>query len=198
MTSNSALAHDIFFHVRIIMAIVLGLSLSRLINGMMRFIQHPDKYRPDTLHLGWVAFIFLSTINFWWFEFHLSTIQHWYFTTYLFVIFYGLIFVALAALLFPDELGGYASYGDYFQARRRWFYGLLSFSYLLDIADTLIKGGAHVEALGPEYPLHQAAFFLATLGAMAIPGRLYQKILVTAALIYEVGWALRVYDALWP
>lgn len=198
MMSDSALAHDIFFHVRIIMAIVLGLSLSRLINGLMRFIQHPQKYKPDALHLGWVAFIFLSTINFWWFEYHLSTIPHWYFTTYLFVIFYGLIYVALAALLFPDDLSGYAGYGDYFASRQRWFYGLLAFSYLFDIADTLLKGGAHAAALGPEYPLHQGVFFLATLGALIFRSKLYQKILVGVALVYEVSWTLRVYDALWP
>jgi len=35
------LAHDQFIHVRIIIGIVTGLSVTRLLTGLARFVQHP-------------------------------------------------------------------------------------------------------------------------------------------------------------
>jgi hypothetical protein len=45
---------------------------------------------------------------------------------YFFVLLYAMLFVAVASLLYPDKMDEYASFGDYFQSRRRWFYGLLT------------------------------------------------------------------------
>jgi hypothetical protein len=60
------------------------------------------------------------------YEFGLSNITTWTFELYFFVLLYAMLFVAVASLLFPDKMDEYASFGDYFQSRRRWFYGLLT------------------------------------------------------------------------
>jgi hypothetical protein len=48
-------AHDVLIHVQIILGIVLGLSLTRLLAGLTRFVQHPNRghiylIRLDPVH----------------------------------------------------------------------------------------------------------------------------------------------------
>src|SRR5580698_8300349 len=98
MDVNNALSQsrDIFVHIRIIIGMILGLSVTRLVSGVTRFIQHPGKERINLLHLGWAIFIFLSIIHFWWFEFALFKIEQWTFEDYFLLICYSVVFVMLS------------------------------------------------------------------------------------------------------
>ncbi|GGE52411.1 hypothetical protein GCM10007276_31760 [Agaricicola taiwanensis] len=187
---------DVFVHVRIIIGMVLGLSLARLVTGLTRFLQHPKRERIYLIHLGWVLFLLLAIVHFWWFEFGLSGLRHWTFEIYLFLILYAMIFVMLAALLFPDRMDEYKGFEDYFQSRRRWFYGLLGLMFIFDVIDTRIKGIAHFEALGIEYPIRQAAFALCAVIAIFMPGKTFQAIFVSVGIIYQITWILRLFDVL--
>jgi hypothetical protein len=63
---------DVFVHIRIIVGMVLGLSLTRLVTGLTRFVQHPKREQIYPIHFGWVLFMLLSIVYFWWFEFGCS------------------------------------------------------------------------------------------------------------------------------
>jgi hypothetical protein len=142
---DTAPAAEIFPHVRVIMGMVLSLGLARLLTGSARFIQHPGKFAIYPVHLGWAASILLLLVHFWWWEYRLYLIPQWTVTLYLFLITYTILLFALCALLFPDNIEEYASYEDYFISRRRWFFGILAFTFLFDYLDTLIKGREHAE-----------------------------------------------------
>ena len=187
---------EYFGHVRIIIGMVLGLSLARLINGLTRFVQHPGTIKVYPVHLGWVIFLLISIVHFWWYEFHLSRVAVWTFPIYAYLIFYTMVFAALTALLFPDKMDDYKDYADYFEARKRWFFGLLALVSLLDVGDTLIKGVDYFRSLGVEYPIRQAAFFLAALAGMFITSRRLQMALVTIVIAYQLSWIVRTYDLL--
>ena len=62
---------EVFTHVRVIIGIVLGLSVSRLLTGIAEIIQHPQRKNIYVVHLGWVLFAFLTVVHFWWFEFNM-------------------------------------------------------------------------------------------------------------------------------
>jgi hypothetical protein len=185
-----------FTHVRTIMGMVLGLSLARLVNGLTRFVQHPGSVKIYPVHIGWVIFLFISIIHFWWYEFHLSLVSEWTFPIYFFLILYTMIFAALTALLFPDQMNDYSGFEQYFDLRKKWFFGLLALTFLIDLGDTLIKGRQYFVSLGVEYPIHQAIFFLASIGAIFISGKRVQLILVSVAVVYQLSWILRTYDLL--
>lgn len=187
---------DVFVHVRIIVGMVLGLSLARLITGLTRFVQHPKREKIYPIHLGWVLFLLLSIIHFWWYEFGLSTIRHWTFELYFFVILYAGLFVTIASLLFPDRMEEYSGFEEYFQSRRKWFYGLLALMFLVDMIDTAVKGADHFGALGIEYPIRQTGFAICSVIAMFVASRIYEAIFVAVALVYQVWWILRLFDAL--
>lgn len=86
-----------FTHIRIIIGMVIGLGVARLLNGLARYVQHPQREEIYSVHLGWSLFMLLSVVHFWWFEFALGRIQVWTFESYLFVI----AFAALYFLLPP-------------------------------------------------------------------------------------------------
>ena len=184
---------EYFAHVRTIIGMVLGLSLARLVNGLTRFVQHPGTIKVYPVHLGWVIFLFITIVHFWWYEFHLSRIAVWTFPLYGFLLFYAMVFAALTALLFPDHLDEYEGFEDYFEQRKRWFFGLLAFAFLLDIGDTLIKGDDYLESLGIEYLIRQVAFVLLSIIAVLITSKKLKMILVLAAITYQVSWILRLY-----
>lgn len=187
---------EAFTHVRIIIGIILGLCVSRLLTGVARFIQHPEKQLLYPVHLGWVAFILLSVIHFWWFEFNLRAISLWSFEIYLFIIFYAGLYFLLCTLLFPDKLDGYTGYRDYFMSRRKWFFGILAVVYMADVVDTLIKGMERYHLYGNEYPIRVAVFIIVSLIAMFTDNRRFHALFVTMALIYEVVFTLRHFATL--
>lgn len=187
---------EYFGHVRTIVGMVLGLSLARMVNGLTRFVQHPGTIKVYPIHLGWVIFIFITIVHFWWYEFHLSRVSVWTFPLYGFLIFYTMVFAALTALLFPDQMADYKGFEDYFEQRKRWFFGLLALASLLDVADTLIKGTDYLRSLGTEYPIRQVAFVAMSIVATFITSKRAQLVLVFAAILYQISWIIRLYDIL--
>lgn len=188
--------YDLFVHVRIVIGMVLGLSITRLLSGFARIVQHPGRERVYWVHLGWALSILLFVINFWWWEFRLSGLGRLDFELFVFVLFYASLFYFLCALLFPDDMRDYAGFEDYFMSRRRWFFGILALIYLVDMADTLLKGRAHFASFGLEYPLQTAVHVGLCLVAMAVASRAFHAGFVTASLVYEISWILRRFDTL--
>ncbi|WP_247997985.1 hypothetical protein [Brucella tritici] len=187
---------EAFTHVRIVIGIVLGLSVSRLLTGLARFIQHPQEQIVYPVHLAWVCFLLLSVVHFWWFEFGLRTIQVWTIEKYFLVILYAALYFLLCTLLFPDNLNEYTGYRDYFLSRRAWFFGLLAILHVVDVFDTMIKGTTHLEFYGGEYPLQIGGFILFSLIAALWSNRNFHAVFAASALIYQIVFILRHFSTL--
>ncbi|HZF85902.1 MAG TPA: hypothetical protein VE084_20500 [Burkholderiaceae bacterium] len=189
-------AHDVFPHIRIVMGMVIGLGVTRLLSGVARIVQHPTQYRLDVVHLAWVASVLLALVHFWWWQFGLYQIEAWTFGAYLFVIGYAIVLFLLCALLFPDSMQDYASYSDYFQARRGWFFGLLAITFGLDIVDTLIKGEVHFARFSREYLIRTPLLVGLCLLAARTANRRFHALFVAGMLAYQVSWIFRLFDTL--
>lgn len=185
---------DLFFHIRVIIGIVTGLSVARLLNGLARFVQHPSREQIYPIHLGWALFLLSAIIHFWWFEFGLSHVPRWSFELYFFVICYAVLFFFTGAVLFPDRMDEYAGFAEYFHSRQRWFYGLLAALFAFDLLDTALKGAEHFRSFGPEYPVRQAILFALAIAAMFVTSRRYHAVFVIGALIAQVWWILRQFQ----
>jgi hypothetical protein len=188
--------HDIYFHVRVLMGVVLGLALARMLAGVASFAQHP-KHKPLYAgHLIWIAVVILMAINFWWSEYYLVRIQPWHFELFVFVLGYAFMFYLMATMLIPDEIDEYADYADYFISRRWWFFGLLALTAPLDFVDTAAKGPAYLQSLGTEYPFRLASIvIICAIGAWVKDRRVH----IALAAIYFVSlvaWILKMYRVL--
>lgn len=187
---------DQLFHIRIILAVIMGLSLTRLLAGLARFVQHPSREQIYLVHLGWVVFLLTAVIHFWWFEFAIGRVERWTFELYSFLIFYSALFFFICSILFPDRMDEYSGFKHYFHSRQRWFYGLLAALFAVDVIDTLWKGMAHFQALGLEYPIRQALMFLFAVIAMFVKGQWFHLAFVVVVLIAQISWILRNFQVL--
>lgn len=186
-------SYETFTHVRIIIGMILGISISRLVVGMSRFLQHPVYEKAYPTHLCWVFFILFYIIHFWWFELSLTRIESWNFSTYFFLVIYTSNFVILAAMLFPDDMGKYRGFKDYLQARRKAFYSVLFVLFSLDVIDTLIKGEEYYTFYGWGYTLRSFILILGSFIAIFIRSEKYQLIFVVIALAYQMIWLLHLF-----
>ena len=187
---------ELFTHVRVIIGTVLALSVARLLNGLARFIQNPQRDQIYGVHLGWVLFLLLSVVHFWWFEFGLSRIEVWTFPIYFFVIGYAILFFFICAILFPDQMQDYSGFAEYFESRKKWFYGFLSSLFVIDVIDTALKGSEYFASLGFLYPYKQASLFAFAIAAIFINDRRYHTGFVVAALIIQVWFILAEFEFL--
>ncbi|WP_404406436.1 hypothetical protein [Pelagibacterium halotolerans] len=185
---------ELFIFVRTIIGMVLGLSIARLLAGLARFVQHPSRDKVYWVHIGWVAHVLLTVVSFWWWEIELVRITDWNFAIYGFLVFYASVFFFLGALLFPDELRDYAGFKDYFYSRRKWFFGILAFTYAIDFIDTAIKGQDYFDWLGSEYPIRNFVMIAACLVAIVVRSEAFHKALVGLVLAGHAVWIWWQYD----
>lgn len=182
-----------FAHIRMIVGYILSLSIAQLLRGIARFIVHPGRARPYWVHLLWVVYMFLTLIYFWWWEYELHKVTEWTFASYVLVIFYVILFCFICFLLFPEDLAEYAGYKEYYFARLQWFFGILAATFVIDLADTSLKGKAYLESLGPEYPVRTAVQFVLCLLATRIKNERYHAGLAILLIAYDISWISRKY-----
>lgn len=178
----------LFLHIRVVMGIILGLSITTVLKGLAQIIEHPQRRGCSALHLGWVAWTLISLVTFWWWEFRLTEVHRWTFETYLFVIVYCATWFLLCALLFPDDLREYGSYGNYLMQRRRWIFSVIAALTLLDLVDTAIKGSSRWKLLGAAYPLHAVLMLAVAVLGWRLRSQRTQLRLVLATLAYQIGY----------
>jgi hypothetical protein len=188
--------HEFFFHVRVLLGMVVSLALTQLLRGVARIIEHPKRQAIYWVHAVWALSTFVYLVHFWWWELLLSTEQHWTFTLCLFLIIYALILYLLSALLFPEQLTDYRDYRDYFFSRRAWFFGILALAYLVDFYDTWLKGPSHFQSLGSEYIVRNLGYVALCLVAIATPNQRFHGAFAVVGLLYQASWIIRVYERL--
>lgn len=191
-----ALSLDSFIHVRVIIGMVTGLSVARLLNGLARFVQHPKRAHIYGVHLGWVFFLLLAVVHFWWFEFALVKVERWTFELYFFVICYAALYFFICAILFPDDMREYAGFKAYFHSRRAWFYSLLAVLFTVDMLDSALKGAAHFKSLGLEYPIRQSVLIGLSLVGTQVASERYHYGFVIIAMAAEVWWIISEFNVL--
>ena len=120
----------------------------------------------------------------------------WRFETYVFVVGYAALYYLLCAILFPDDLAEYGGYRAYFMSRRRWFFGLLAVTYVVDVGDTWIKGREHLVAQGHEYPIRTLAYLALCAAAALTANARFHAAFAVLSLAYQISWILRLYDVL--
>lgn len=194
-TSADALSQG-FIHMRIVLGMVVGLGLTHLLRQLARIIEHPGRKRVYWVHLVWAGSMFLYLLSFWWWEYRLSLVTQWTFNLYLFVTLYALLLYLLCTLVLPENIDEYADWRDYFYQRRAWFFGLLALAYLIDLADTRIKGATYFAALAPEMLARDLGFAAFSLVAVATRNATYHAVFALAGLAYQLLFIVRQFEVL--
>jgi len=185
-----------FIHMRIVLGMVVGLGLTHLLRQLARIIEHPGRKRVYWVHLVWAASMFLYLLSFWWWEYRLSLVTQWTFNLYLFVTVYALLLYLLCTLVLPENIDEYQDWRDYYYSRRAWFFGLLALAYLIDLADTRVKGSDYFTHLAPEMLARDLALVAFSLIAIATRRPGYHATFALAGLGYQVLFIVRQFEVL--
>ncbi|MET4082289.1 hypothetical protein ABIB40_002247 [Pedobacter sp. UYP30] len=182
-----------FAHIKTVIGIILGLSITHSLKGAIKIIEHPTKIKPYWVQLLWGFYMFLSTVYFWWFEIHLSEVTDWTFFKYLFIITYTIIYYILAVMLFPEDTSDYKDYKNYFFYRKRWFFAFLAALFVFDFFDTYIKGANYMARIEVPYLVRGVLHISLCLVAMKSNKKTVQAAVVIIFLIYQIAWICTYY-----
>tara|TARA_R110002126_G_scaffold161966_3_gene309851 strand:+ start:612 stop:1199 length:588 start_codon:yes stop_codon:yes gene_type:complete len=181
---------DTYIHIRILMGMVTSLALARLLTGLARFVQHPGRIRVHWIHIGWVFFLLLAVLRFWWFEYTLSNVSAWNFGRYIFVTGFAALHFFLATMLFPDDMSEFDGYQGYMEARRGWFFSLVAALLIIDLMDTLLKGQQYYAQLAFGFPWADIVLITGALLATRLASKAYNVIYLGACLASQVLWVV--------
>jgi hypothetical protein len=173
-----------FEYVAVLVSIIVGLSLTHLLGGVGRLIGTPRRAVTYWVHLVWSAYAFIYLISFWWWEFQLSAVEVWTIQLYLFLILYSTLLYLVCVVLYPRDQPG--DFREYFFLRRKWFFGIWISVYLVDIADSAMKGRDHLASLGMEYWVMSAVFIVLCVTAIASQSKRFHGALAVAMVAYAV------------
>lgn len=197
MTNPSSIDPNQFIHIRMVLSMVVSLAIARLLSGLAKFAQHPGHPKAFAVHILWAIYMLIMLMHFWWWEFALSHLSQWRFDTFAFVVGYGAVLYLLCAILFPDDISEYDGFRGYFFSRRKWFFGILGFTIILDVIDTLIKGQQYFMSQGVvEYGVRTVVEICLCAIAAYVKNERFHLAFVIACLIYQASWILRLYGVL--
>ena len=183
-----------FDYVMMLAAIVIGLALTHLMQGVGRIVENPQRARIWWVHLLWVAHMALLSVFWWWFQFALRLTPVWTFQLYAFVLGYAFLIYLSCTILFPSDLGEHGDIKAYFLSRRKWFFAMMIGILAIDVVDTLVKGVAHFASLGIEYPLSQAALIALCIIGIASRRERVQAVVAILSFGYLVLRVTRFFD----
>jgi hypothetical protein len=187
---------DMYLHVRVVFAMIVGLGVTHLLRGIALIVEHPGKNKAYWVHLVWVFFLFLYLIHFWWWEFRLENVRQWTFPLYFFVAMYAVLLYLLCALLFPEEMSDYDGFESYFYSRRKWIFALLAALFAVDVLDTAIKGTAYLHTLGILYYVRTVAYIALSLVAIKTTNRKFHATFAVLGTAYELVFIFMLYRTL--
>lgn len=181
---------QLYGHLRILMATIIGLGVARLLIGFASMIEQPDRTKLSAVHLMWTASILLTLVNFWWWEFGLFSVIHWTYGDYIFLIAYCIVLFMLSALVFPSNIEKYRNYEDFFLSRRRWFFAFFAVSVIFDIFDSALKGWNYL-VFDPEYAIAVPVALVASIIGVRTRNHTFHLVVASVQLLYQLSWGVR-------
>lgn len=133
---------DEFGYLSVIISIILGLSITQLLQGLSQIINARDRVRIYWPSIGWAVLLLIVDAQAWWVMFGYRNKHDWTFVQFAVVLLETIMLYLLAALALPSvpDQGEVDLQSNYFR-HAGWFFGSLVV-LLLDslLKDLLING----------------------------------------------------------
>ena len=182
---------SIFEYTSVLSSIIIGLGIAQILRGVVQMIHHPEDGKPYFIHLGWVVVTLILSIVWWWFQYSLAGVEQWSLGSYVFLITYSVTVYLMCAVLFPIRIGSFGGYKDFFYSKKHWFFGIFMLQNVVDIVDTLIKGGVdRFLSFGPVYSVGAPMIIIFAAIAISTKNEKFHALFVLAILWQTVERAL--------
>lgn len=177
-----------FDYFAILISIIFGLALTHLLRGLGRVIQLRREIHIYWVHIIWAINCAIFISGSWWGMYWWRGLETWSYEWFLFIYGFAVAIFMGAYMLFPAEFGPGINFESYFYANRRWFFGIQTTVFLMDIPETLQKGSWHLRAVPEQYPYVITCFLLVcVIGFITSNRRAHSVLCITwllTALVY--------------
>jgi hypothetical protein len=182
---------DEFGYLSVILSIILGLSITQLLQGLSQIINARDRVRIYGPSLGWSLLLLVIDVQAWWAMFGYRNRHNWTFLQFGILILETILLYLLAALALPTGFGEAAVdlRANYFR-HARWFFGAFVAVLLVSLSKDLAFNGT----LPGEFNLAFHLFWIGGAGiAAATRSDLFHKIFVSITSLSFVIYIAKLF-----
>jgi hypothetical protein len=132
---------SLFEYLAVIVSVIVGLGLTRILQGVGGLLEARARVRLYWVHLVFTGIVFMGHLLFWWLFWSSRQAQQWSFFPFLFLLLQPIILYLLAGLCFPEFSGtGRIDFRAFYYHNHRWFFGLLALlMVLIGLRDVLLR-----------------------------------------------------------
>jgi hypothetical protein len=187
---------DQFEYIMVLVSIIIGLGIAHILVGIGGIIDRLSGHGPplklSLAHAAWLGTIFTWMILFWWWEYRFSVLEPlWTVRLYFFLVLYAVVLFLLAVILVLRNWDGIGDLGNYLIERRWSFYSLFFVVSVIDLCDSLLKGGwDYVADLGPVSWTFSAVAIPIWLIGMRSRRRIHHSVMAVGFFILQLAVGL--------
>src|SRR6266513_1973365 len=149
---------DEFGYLSVILSIILGLSVTQLLQGLSQVINARDRVRIYGPAIGWALLLLVIDVQAWWALFGLRNRHAWTFLQFAVLLLETIMLYLLAALALPGTFGeGTVDLRANYFRHARWFFG----SFVAVLVVSLVKNVVMSGALQGPFDLSFHVFWIA-------------------------------------
>ena len=132
---------SLFEILAVIVSVIVGLGLTRILQGVARMLEARARVRAYWVHLVFTGIVFLGHLLFWWLFWSSRQVEAWSFFPFLFLLLQPILLYLLADLCFPDfPDAGTIDFRNSYYRDHRWFFGLFALLIeLIGLRDILFR-----------------------------------------------------------
>jgi len=178
-----------FEFVSVVLAIVIGLGMTRILSGLASTLEHRTTLRSDWIVLTWAMMVLLWQILFW-----LGTVNSARARPEFTVANFGMLLLAAVALFFaatlvlPGQIGPGTDLRQHYLTVRKPFFLVVLALPILELCDSAVNHFQHPLSREPEYFITQGAIILGCSLSLAKDNRRLHGTFAVVGLLWLIAW----------
>src|ERR1700719_700336 len=134
---------DEFGYLSVILSIILGLSVTQLLQGLSQVINARDRVRIYWPAIGWTLLLLVIDVQAWWAMFGYRNRHEWTFPQFAILLLETIVLYLLAALSLPTAFGEAVVdlRANYFR-HARWFFGSFVAVLVVSLSKDVVFAGS--------------------------------------------------------
>lgn len=186
-----------FEYLAILVSVVMGLAIARLTSSLSESIKRKKQVRRYWVQRVWTFNVWVYVLGVWWGMVSWDRLNDWTFFLFLYIMLYATVIYLLADALYPSDMDRSPDLEEYFFAHRRWFFGLLALTALVDIPETVLKQTFDLRAIPVAYPMLVCGWLLIAGVGFSTSKRRVHAVLVVAWPILTLAYIAQALNVLW-
>ncbi len=178
-----------FEFVSVVLAIVIGLGITRILSGLASALEHRATLRSDWIVFVWAVLVLLWQILFW-----LGTVNSARARSEFTVANFGILLLAAVALFFaaslvlPGRIGPGTDLRQHYGAVKKPFFLVVLALPILELCDSAVNGFQHPLSREPEYFITQGAIILGCFLSLGKDNRRLHGAFASLGLFFIIVW----------